>query len=448
MKLKTFVTGAAVLTAVLAFVVACNSPSTPTPPVQQDVANVSTPNPVAGAGPAPIIQGVVPAGATIDIDGGRITVTATKLDFKVCVYELEAAYPGPQRLTHESERFTATGTKVVNVPIPAVCQYQVDVIDWRVCPTSGSPPTFGGGLMTGFLSSGVPCPKQCVESEKVDVKVTYGTWGECIKGEGGKCAKERTKTTTTTTTYAECQNKPPKVETITAKETEACECSCVEGEDPVEAAGPAVWTPGTLPGGCNPEVLPLDYVDASTAVALCHQIGTQPTKIDYECKSDETGNRNLCKNVACVCVPTYTTREVVTYEGTCANRVKVTTTYTKNSCTGEETSSVKREAAPEECSVCETAPPAPGTYVYSGPLTNPTAECAKFGNFVPTCKTETVSATGVLETSLTSCPKSGTLFYLSKCGQSTYVVGLGYPPICPTGQGLGWSHTTGCSCPN
>ena len=152
--------------AAIAIVVACSSQG-PTGPVepQRDVANVSTPNPVAGVVPVPggaVPGALVPVGVGVNIDEGRVTIyTASKpLDYKVCVYKLEAAYPGPQVLTFESDRQTASvGTSVFTVPVPVSCQYQVDVIDWRMCPTAGNPPTFGGGLMAGFLSDGAPCPK-------------------------------------------------------------------------------------------------------------------------------------------------------------------------------------------------------------------------------------------------------------------------------------------------
>jgi hypothetical protein len=81
-----------------------------------------------------------------------------------------------------------------------------------------------------------------------------------------------------------------------------------------------------------------------------------------------------------------------------------------------------------------------------GPLGNPTSECSYFGSYTPTCKTEPQSVGVNINTSLPACPRTGTLFYLSKCGQSTYVVGTTYAPSCPQGQGLGWSHTTGCAC--
>jgi hypothetical protein len=65
------------------------------------------------------------------------------------------------------------------------------------------------------------------------------------------------------------------------------------------------------------------------------------------------------------CTPTFTTREVVTYEGQCEQRVRVTTTYTLNSCTKQETASVERAADPDkECEPgCDTNAPVTPTGV-------------------------------------------------------------------------------------
>lgn len=58
--------------------------------------------------------------------------------------------------------------------------------------------------------------------------------------------------------------------------------------------------------------------------------------------------RNPEKVAECrVCVPVYTERTAVTYEGEGCRRVKVTTVYTLNSCTGQETKKSTTESAAE-----------------------------------------------------------------------------------------------------
>jgi hypothetical protein len=120
--------------------------------------------------------------------------------------------------------------------------------------------------------------------------------------------------------------------------------------------------------------------------------------------------------------------------------------YEQNTC-NKEIKELERKKETEKCEEPCSAPTL-GTFTFDKPLGNEKDECKKFGDYEPTCKTDAPKDDGEFgaEGGIDSCPKSGTTFYLSKCGQATYVLGASYAPACPDGQGLGLSHTTGCVC--
>lgn len=183
------------------------------------------------------------------------------------------------------------------------------------------------GQHIGHVFIDVKTDTCCVDGwTTLSEKVEYGEWGACEKLENG-CFQTRTKTAT----FVEKNNCTGETRTrvISGTVNQPCECACV-----------AEWKE------LEPEIIYSSWTECSKGENGCFQSRAVKTVIKE--KNSCTGEIRLKsetfstekKECACICEPTYTTREEITYtpwsKGECGTRTKTVKTYQKNSCTNEE----------------------------------------------------------------------------------------------------------------
>lgn len=155
-----------------------------------------------------------------------------------------------------------------------------------------------------------PCVEKWVADE--EATITYGEYGACQQGETA-CAKVRTVTVEIFETNSCTQARRLKSTREVIDEL-PCECACVEPKNVTEIPSTVYWNTAILEGQCNPEVLPLVGIEASTVTPSlnCRTTGQQRINLDYVCSEDSFRTRDLCKNVAC---PTTCDNTPASYKG-------------------------------------------------------------------------------------------------------------------------------------
>lgn len=149
---------------------------------------------------------------------------------------------------------------------------------------------------------------ECVPKPRGEpvVKVEEGEWGECqvptsvpSASVREECKRFRTETTTTTQNFT-C-GQLPKITVTTETVNEPCECPCIEEGPigPVDIGDPFGWGE-PIEGKC-----PVPTASTKEEVCFEHQFGTQQTEIQYTCKDNEKGEREVCREaeVDCPCIP-------------------------------------------------------------------------------------------------------------------------------------------------
>lgn len=145
------------------------------------------------------------------------------------------------------------------------------------------------------------------EWKLIEEKRSDTIWGECqlttslpAESISSKCGQQGEYTITKTYKHT-CSNETKSDPPVTKYEFRPCECPCIEKGPigPVDVGEPFGWGE-PLEGKC-----PVPMA-STTPEEVCyeHQFGTQGTEIQYTCKDNEPGERQVCRDaeIECPCI--------------------------------------------------------------------------------------------------------------------------------------------------